>query len=105
MKIPHSYHNTTGERGDDLARYETKASTQEDRILEYFRRNWHTSISPSRVQRYVMPGAPLTSVRRAITNLAKRGRLVKTDRKVDGPYGRPEHCWRYAGARQTEMQL
>ena len=37
---------------------------------------------------------PLTSVRRAITNLSSDGELVKTNDKVTGIYGKPEHLWR-----------
>ena len=103
MKIPISHHNTTRESDQQLADYEERAITQEDRILEYFARNWHTEISPSRVQRYLMPNVPLTSVRRAITNLTTQGRLERTEKKVDGAYGRPEYCWRYAGPAQRSL--
>ena len=105
MKIPSSFHNTTRESDAKLAEYEGRAVTQEDRILEYFASNWHTEISPSRVQRYLLPNVPLTSVRRAITNLTTQGKLERTEKKVDGLYGRPEYCWRYAGPTQRELAL
>jgi predicted ArsR family transcriptional regulator len=97
MRIPHSYHNTTHETGKTLAEYEGKAKTQEERILEYFRNNWHTEMSPSQVQNCLgMHGTPITSIRRAITNLTTDGKLVKTDKKVKGIYGRAEFTWRLA---------
>ena len=105
MKIPISHHNTTRESDQQLAEYEGRAIKQEDRILEYYASNWHTSISPSRVHRYLMPDVPLTSVRRAITNLTNQGKLERTDKKVDGVYGRPEYCWRYAGPTQRELPI
>jgi DNA-binding transcriptional regulator PaaX len=36
---------------------------------------------------------PLTSVRRALTNLSKQGKLIKTDEKKKGIYGRDEFIW------------
>lgn len=99
-----SYHDTTNAPADKRKEYEQKALTQEDKILAYFRRNWHRRLSPSQVQRYVMQAQPITSVRRAITNLTNKGLLVKTEHKVDGPYGRPEYQWQYKGEnRQEEM--
>ena len=41
-----------------------------------------------------LSGVPLTSIRRAITNLTFPGSLVKTNVKTTGPYGRPEYYWR-----------
>ncbi len=39
---------------------------------------------------------PMTSVRRAISNLTDEGFLVRLDRQKIGIYGRPEHFWRLA---------
>mgnify|MGYP003118974616 CR=1 FL=1 len=36
---------------------------------------------------------PLTSVRRAMTNLTTDGKLMKTNRYVIGNYDKPEHLW------------
>ncbi len=92
-----TYYNTTHEEGQQLSLYEGLARTQDERIYEYFHNNWHAEMSPSQVQNCLaMTDVPLTSIRRAITSLTNEGKLVKTDRKVRGPYGRPEHCWRLA---------
>jgi len=37
---------------------------------------------------------PLTSIRRAITDLTNRNRLVKTDKKVLGSAGRKTYTWK-----------
>ena len=37
---------------------------------------------------------PLTSIRRAISDLTNRNRLVKTDKKVLGGAGRKTYTWR-----------
>ena len=89
-----SYFNTTGAVGRTLAEREGKAVTQEDRILEYYVAQWPVARTPSEVQAALgMQGVPLTSIRRAITNLTKQGRLLKTVSKKQGKYGREEYCW------------
>lgn len=90
-----SHHNTTYETGATLDLFEVKAQTQESIILRFFLRT-NRAWSPSQVHCRTLPGHPLTSVRRAITNLERNGHLIKTDRKVQGVYGRPEHVWRAA---------
>lgn len=93
-----------------------KAAKQDLAVLEFFRANpgrW----SPSQVWQRVgprWPGTvldkdgemvrigprvetspmwPLTSVRRAITNLTERGLLRFTAERRGGLFGRPEHVW------------
>ena len=38
--------------------------------------------------------APITSVRRAITDLTTEDRLIKTDIMKKGKYGKEVHCWK-----------
>ena len=91
---PH-HHNTTGEQGDLLALLERQAAGQDAQALDAFRR--HGAMSPSECHAKAFgPDVPLTSVRRAITNLTRAGLLVRTAMKVRGPYGRAEHVWRRA---------
>lgn len=97
-----SYHNTAGET-DRLEEYERKAATQEDRVLDFFRR-WHsTGFTPSQINDHVLKGAPITSVRRALTNLTSQAKLVKTDERRWGPYDRREYVWRLAEPRQGRL--
>ncbi len=89
-----SYFNTTASSGADLDGYEAEAKSQEELMLDYFGTRPGMQYSPSQVQKHLnLTGAPLTSVRRALTNLTSAGLLQKTDKQVAGPYGRPEHCW------------
>jgi len=39
--------------------------------------------------------APITSVRRAITDLTTEEKLVKTDIMKKGKYGKEVHCWTF----------
>lgn len=88
------YHNTTNSRGPELARYEREAATQDEAVAAVYRKHAPFGLSPSQCHRALGTQAPLTSIRRAITNLAKAGVLVKTGDQVRGQYGRPEHRWK-----------
>lgn len=93
--MSNSYHNTTLESGATLDKRERKAKSQEDLILDYFQRRYHFGRSPSQVQqRLGLQRVPITSIRRAMTNLTARGKLIKTDAKVDGPFGHQEYLWK-----------
>lgn len=81
--------------------YEAKASYQERMILAWYNRySAGKAHPPSYVYQELIDRAilsrktPLTSVRRAMSNLTKAGLLVKTGIKIAGPYGRDEYCWR-----------
>ncbi len=97
-----SYHNTTDSVQPDLGKYEKKAKSQEDQILEWFKTDAALAgvgkgFSPSVIKAILfLNTAPLTSIRRAMTNLTNRGELVKSDRQRKGPFGRPEYEWRLA---------
>lgn len=91
-----SYHNTTESLGQELDKYEAKAKNQDEKILQFMKTGGRP-ITPSAAWNWIFKGAvPLTSVRRAITNLTNDGHLVKTEAQVKGPYGRNEFVWRLA---------
>ena len=87
------YFNTTHESGAKLKSYETQAASQEDLILSHFKSSPGMMYTPSEIQTLILPNSPVTSVRRAMSNLTKKGLLRKTSHKIEGPYGHPEHLW------------
>ena len=101
-----SYHNTTNLKDKELREAEEKAETQEQIILAFFIRRAPSCYMPCEVHRTINIGLehpwPLTSVRRAITNLTKRGTLQKTDVKKIGLYGKLTYCWRLARPKTQE---
>ena len=97
-----AYYNTNQETGNTLKGSWKKTDRQEDLILEFFQRNHGLSFSPEIINKRVLPAVPLTSVRRAITNLTNDGRLRKTSVMVKGKYGKKIHTWM---AVVTEEQL
>jgi hypothetical protein len=87
-----TYFNTTSLAGDELDTATYKAMNQEDQILDFYLKHpW--IYTPEQIQGHVLPHAPLTSVRRAMSNLTKMGMLEKTNTKLKGGYGRKCHDW------------
>jgi hypothetical protein len=69
---PAAYYNTNKIEGEALASARQRNLSQEDKVLALFMRYPDRDFSPHAVQSYVMPNAPLTSTRRAITNLTNK---------------------------------
>ena len=91
------YHNTTESTQPELKKYREKAKSQEERLLNFLKADPCRPITPSAAVKWVFNNAvPITSVRRAISNLTDSGHLVKTSAQTKGPYGRPEFVWRLA---------
>lgn len=93
-----SFYNTTEASGSELDRYQDKAEAQEDKILGFLASNSPIWFTAEELQRavFIKQPPPLTSVRRALTNLYKQNKIVKSD-TADGMglYGRPVHSWKY----------
>lgn len=102
----HSYHNTTESSGPVLDKYETKAKSQEEILFEYFmgpyrRRGVRILMTPSAALLRVFDDrVPITSVRRALSNLTRDGKLQKAGQAM-GRYGRPEYYWTLPAGQQS----
>ena len=92
-----SFYNTINLEARELSEAQQNALTQEQRILRFAIRfhGQNSSFAPSAIARSVFEGegVPITSVRRAMTSLTKRGDLLKSAMMIVGPYGKPEHLW------------
>ena len=108
-----SYYNTNKETGKELAQSEEKAMTQEQAIESIFlTREWLNlglELTPSEVWSIYdadyKSNTPITSIRRAMNTLTKKGKLIKTDEMRDGFYDKLEHCWRLAKAEDKQLEL
>lgn len=87
------YYNTANLAGEALVQRELRAGTQDAAIFDFFQARPGQRFTPSEVSKLVLPGAPITSARRAITDLTAEGRLRKCQEQKAGPHGDPEHCW------------
>lgn len=95
-----SYKNTTSEKGEVLEQYKTKAKSQDNQILSFFKGHKTGDYSPSEVHNILGLRCPLTSTRRSISSLTKDNLLEKTEKKVKGIYGRPEYTWKLSQGQQ-----
>ena len=99
-----SFHNTINLTGPELRSAQSSAKSQEAEILKLFRQGWQT-FTPSEVLRKLDTKAPITSIRRAITNLTTQGFLVKLDYTIRGPLGKPEHLWALVQSAPSQSSL
>jgi hypothetical protein len=86
------YYNTTNLKGLELLDAIDRAESQEQLVLEVFTRVG--AASPSEICRLLNFKYPITSMRRAITNLTKFEYLEKTEKKKKGFYNSLEYVWR-----------
>ncbi len=100
-----SFYNTTSLKGDELKDATAKAENQEDLILRLFKNKDDYTLSPSMIMKLTDNVYPITSVRRAVTNLTNEGVLIKLNTQVSGMYGRAEHLWRWTNIKEGQMQL
>ena len=90
-----SFHNTIEADGQVLIDFEAKAKTQEDVIFDLFNQYNKTDITPDEVLLLCkFENTPITSIRRAITNLTKQGKLIKTNIQRKGQYGKLTYAWK-----------
>tara|TARA_R100001460_G_scaffold108159_2_gene158477 strand:+ start:1028 stop:1321 length:294 start_codon:yes stop_codon:yes gene_type:complete len=92
------YYNTTNLKGDELKTSQKKAVSQEQKILDIFNK-YQIPLSPTDIYSdfFKSINAPITSIRRALSNLTRDGKLEKTSKKKLGMYGKYEHCWQLVG--------
>lgn len=88
-----TYYNTTQAIGKELQSFIESAETQDQKVLILFRN--YLKLTPS--EAWNLSGlkntTPITSIRRAITNLTNEGLLIRTEDKKEGIYGRPESVY------------
>ena len=90
------YFNTTNATNPELKEYRDKAKTQEDIIIEAFERIGG-SLSAEYIHRSTFGSSvPLTSVRRAISCLCRKGVIEMNPKEyqVMGIYGRKVNTYR-----------
>jgi hypothetical protein len=87
------FYNTIKLSGEALIEAETSAQKQRELVEMFFRKNIGMNFTPFEVLEALKIKAPITSIRRAITNLTNDGILVKTNEMRIGEYGKPNHTW------------
>tara|TARA_R100001443_G_scaffold68514_2_gene77218 strand:- start:8362 stop:8637 length:276 start_codon:yes stop_codon:yes gene_type:complete len=88
-----SYYNTTNLEKEALKKCRKAVISQEKKILDIFQR-LQIPLSPTDLYTHFFNKTPITSIRRALSNLTKDGKLEKTLLMKIGGYGKAEHCWK-----------
>jgi hypothetical protein len=100
------FYNTINLSGKELNKATGKAISLQDEVLEYFKSHPNAKLTPPMVMTALgKPSVPLTSFRRAMTNLSKAGDLIKTDEKAIGAYGLSNYLWKLNKKSQDYVQL
>lgn len=104
---PHFY-NTLNINGQNLLNAIESAKKQEDRIMVIMQAK-RRPMSPSQIlevyKSWFTGNTPLTSIRRALTNLTNSGKLEKTETQVPGIYGQSEHKWRLPESKTGQTKI
>jgi len=87
-----TYYNTNNESGATLVTSQGNARSQEQVLRQHFITNPSAKMTAEDCER-LLPGCPLTSVRRALTNLTKDGTVYKTPEMRIGKYGKQIHVY------------
>ncbi len=85
------FYNTNGLQNRKLIEAIVKADNQENKVRIIF--NFHGKLTASEVHSYFPKNVPLTSIRRAISDLKEQGFLAKTEVTKEGLFGMPEHIY------------
>lgn len=85
---PVSYHQTQTLTQAQLSDYERAARNQEEVVLSILRQDPLGMITAEELMAHFDTNVPITSIRRALTNLTLRGNVEKCGH-VPGVYGRP----------------
>lgn len=99
FNTPHvqPFYNSINLNNKELSKENANSLKQEEFITAIFKANLNKPISPSQIHKVYgkefSKSVPLTSIRRAITNLTSKEVLRKTSIMVTGAFGKPEYCW------------
>ena len=90
-----TFYNTIDLSSQELVTAKVSVTKQADRVLDIMRKK-NKSMTPFEVHFFYIqqyPNCPVTSIRRAMTNLTELGKLFKTtDKKIEF-YGKPNYKW------------
>lgn len=98
------FYNTNNETGETLKESQKKAKSQDEMVLDYFKKYDNLGATPERVLRHFRimeplssdkwANTPITSIRRSFSNLHKRGLIEKAGYKIEGDFGKQINVWR-----------
>jgi hypothetical protein len=94
-----TFFNTINEQ-QNIKEFSQKAVSQEISIFQIFSLSPEAELTPFDVlnilveKKMVHENTPITSIRRAMSNLTRSGNLIKTEHQVPGELGKKNYCWK-----------
>jgi len=91
-----NFYNTISLEGEELSDALVQCKKQSEAVLAIFnaKKRAMTPLEVHYIYCHYHPPCPVTSIRRAITNLANDWLLVKTDEMKLEKYGKPNYKWK-----------
>ena len=91
-----NYYNTTGEEGEQLEVFKTKAKSQSEIIMKFLSSQPMVEYGASQLLRLAFNSSvPITSIRRSISDLVKENKLFYTGGVREGLFGRNENLVKF----------
>lgn len=96
MKKSENYFNTTNQDQDFVKQKKTKNKNQEQKVYQIFKNGGRYTASEiyDLWKVHYAKNIPLTSIRRAMSNLQYDRQIIKTKDTKIGIYGAPEHYYK-----------
>jgi len=93
-----TYHNSTNQHEDFVKKEILNCKSQEEIVYLLFQNGGRYTASEAYYvyKKLVNDNVPLTSIRRAMSNLKFEGKLEKTEKQHIGMYGKPEYVYKSA---------
>ena len=104
--MQNAFYNTINETPIQKEASDKRAIAQQDFILSIFERDKRVGLTPEWVwDFYYKRKPPVTSIRRAFSNLQAQGLIEKTGEMRPGIYGKPVHIWRFRNPDSNQLRL
>lgn len=100
-----NYFNTTSLQSRELKTEKKEKHTQTEEILNIFRAYPKKEFTPFDILNLLNTNAPITSIRRAITDLTTLNYLEKCNTQKLGDYGKKNYLWKVKQIQPEPVQL
>lgn len=88
------WHNTTDLQDQDLKDHKFQAGKLNRKVLDFFKSHSYESYTAWEILKSLgINSVPITSIRRALTDLTTMGYLVRTNIQRPGQYKEKSFCW------------
>ena len=92
------FHDTINASGDELIAHTITCKSQEERILAIFKEKQGVAMTPFYIldiYSKLYKEVPITSIRRAMSNLTEENKLIKTRNMKKEHFGKKNFLWTY----------